>query len=191
MTIFISFGHRKRVGKDTAARFLSSYLRMNRKGSNIQAQGFADKGKAMCHELYAWAGLQSAQYYEDHSEEKELVLPAIGLSPRQIYINFMSKAVRENVYDLTWIKYLLHSVSCDICIVKDLRFPVEADMIHEHGGYVFKIDRDDAPNDSDLADDALINYTLWDGIIENNGTLHEFNTKIEELGQKLLLQLPK
>ncbi len=191
MTLWVAFGHRKRVGKDTAARFLCSYLRLNRRGSNIQTHGYADKGKAICHDLYGWAGLESADYYEKYPEQKEIILPKLGKSPRQIYIDFMSHAVRAHVYDLTWIKYLLHNVQCDVCIIRDMRFPVEADMIQEAGGYVYRIDRDDAPNDSDFADDALIEYNSWNGTLKNNGTLHDFNKQIEELGKNLLLQLPK
>lgn len=191
MTIFVAFGHKKRVGKDTAARFLCSYLRMQLKGSNIQLHGYADKGKAVCHDLYAWAHLQSGQYYEDNPKEKEIILPALGKSPRQIWIDFMSTAIRNHVYDLTWVKYLMHNINCDVCIVKDLRFPVEADIIHEHGGYVFRIERDAAPNDSDLADDALLDFQAWDQTIYNNGTLAEFNKTIEQLGEMLLLQLKK
>lgn len=191
MTIFCTFGHKKRVGKDTAARFLCSYLRTHRRGSNIQVHGYADKGKSVCYDLYKWAGLQPGDYYEEHGDEKDVILPLIGMSPREIWIKFMSKAVRDKVYDLTWIKYLHHNVNCDVCIIKDMRFPIEADTIQEFGGYVYRIDRNDAPNDSDVADDALLDYSSWNGIITNNGTLHEFNKKIEELGRDLLLQLPK
>lgn len=188
-TVFISFGHRKRVGKDLAARLLVSYLRLERQNSNIQIKGYADKGKAVCHDLYGWAGLKDGQYYEDHPEEREIILPAIGKTPRQIWIDFMSRAVRDQVYDLTWVQYLLHNTHCDVCVIKDMRFPIEADMIQDMGGYVYRIDRKDAPNDSDLADDALLDYDRWNGIINNNGTLQEFNRQIEQLGQSLLLQI--
>ena len=190
-TIFIAFGHKKRVGKDLASRLLCSYLRLHRKGSDIQFHGYADKGKAICYDLYKWAGMQPAQYYEEHPNEKEVILPKLNMTPRDIWIKFMSEAIRDRVYDLTWVNYLLHNVHCDICIIKDLRFPLEADSIHEHGGYVYRIDRDDAPNDSDLADDALLDYTSWDGVIPNHGTLNQFNSQIELLGANLLLQLPK
>ena len=189
MTIFIAFGHRKRVGKDTAARLLCTHLRLNRKNSNIQVRGYADKGKQLCHELYSWAGLQDAQYYEDHPEEREIILPYLGKSPRQIWIDFMSKAIRNNVYDGTWTQYLHRNAQCDVCIIKDMRFPIEANKIQEEGGYVYKITRDCVPQQDDGADDPLEDYDRWNGIIANNGTLNELNRHMVVLGDSLLGQL--
>src|SRR5215831_16002209 len=90
MPKMIAFGHRKSVGKDSAARFLCSHLRIHLKGSNIQHHGFADKLKNVCHQLYGWAGLQDREYYEtpDTYKLKDEVLPVLGKSPRQIWIEF-------------------------------------------------------------------------------------------------------
>ncbi len=187
MTMFVAFGHRKRVGKNCAGRFLASYLRLNRKGANIQAHGFADKGKNVCWQLYEWAGLQEGQYYEDpaHEAEREVILPKLGKSPRQIWIDFMTKVARE-VHPGTWVDFIFENVKCDVCIIQDLRFPNEADKVHQYGGLVFRIDRAAAPNNSDIADDPLSAYTGWDGIIENNGTMKEFHDAIEAIGARVL-----
>jgi len=187
-TLFVSFGHRKRVGKDTAAKFLKNYLMLNLKNSNIVVKGFADKGKDICFDLFNWAGMQPGWFYEEQESAhlKDEILPSLGKSPRTIWIDFMSKAVREQVFDMTWVEYLLNTTECQLCIIKDLRFPVEAEAIKSIGGLVYRIDRADAPNDSDIADDALIGYEGWTGVIDNNGSLAEFNKKIEALGMEIL-----
>ena len=193
-TIFIAFAHRKRVGKSSASKFLCSYLRFKRHGSNIQTAAFADKLKLLCYELFSWAGLQPGSYYDDeeHQHEKEIILPLVKKSPRTLWIEVGNK-MRE-VYPMIWIDSLIQSPrlqGCDVCILTDLRYPNEAEAVQASSGFVYKIDRKDAPDTSDIADDALNDYTDWNGVIENNGTLKEFNKKIEELGANLLLQLPK
>src|SRR6187549_508755 len=87
----IAFGHQKDVGKDTAARFVMTHLRMNSRVKKVEKHGFADKLKDVCYQLYAWAGLMPGPWYEESPEKrklKEVVLPAIGKSPRQIWISF-------------------------------------------------------------------------------------------------------
>lgn len=190
MTVYIAFGHRKRVGKDTAARFLRSEIRIKRHGSDIQTHGFADKLKDICYQLYSWAGLQPGDHYEEpeHNHEKDVVLPLIGKSPRQIWID-VGNGIRERVYRDTWLDYLLHNIKCDICIIKDMRFPNEAEKILEKGGFVYKIERDSIVQDIDGADDPLEGFMMWSGVLKNNGTLQELNGTICKLSENLLLQI--
>jgi hypothetical protein len=189
--LFIAFGHRKRVGKDTAARFLSAYLRLKKKGLDIQQKGFGDKVKDITHQLYGWAGLQPGHYYEkpENAHLIEQILPRIGKSPRQIWIEFATKVARE-VYADTWLDYVLQTTEGDVCILKDLRFPNEAHKILDFGGYIYKINRADAPNNSDLADDQLVEFNQWTKILDNNGSIKEFHDKITtEIGDTILAQL--
>ncbi len=183
----VAFGHRKRVGKDTAARFLSSYIRLAKKGSNVQVHGFADKLKSIAHELYFWAGLHPGEFYEDEANThlRDVILPAIGKSPRRIWIDLGTHVGRAIYWD-TWVDYLQYSIFADVCIIKDMRFPNECERIKSLGGFVFKIERDDAPNDSDEADDPLKDYTGWSAVIENNGSLGALNKKIEAIGEMVL-----
>jgi hypothetical protein len=196
MTMFVTFGHRKRVGKDTAGRLLRSHLRLHKKGSDVQTHGFADKLKNVTHDIYGWAGLQSKDYYDDHPEEREIVLPKLGMSPREIWIKFATLVARE-VYPTTWIDYVLNTVFCDVCIITDLRFPNEADLIHDAGGVVYKIERDGGNRSeeaieegvNDIADDPMEGYNGWDAVITNNGSLKEFNDKIVKIAEAIILQI--
>jgi hypothetical protein len=177
MARLIAFGNRKNVGKDTAARFLCSHLRLLIKGSNIQVCGFADKIKDMTFELYKWAGLKPKEYYETRPMEKDIPLPLIGRSPREIWINFGTLVGREIYFD-TWVDHLFHNTTCELIIIKDLRFPNEAERIKKHGGMVIKINRPSVIHTPDIADTPLEDYNGWTHVIENDGTLADFNKKI-------------
>ncbi len=189
-TLFIAFGHRKRVGKDTAGRFLCSDLRIAKRNSNIQVASFATKLKDVCFQLYGWAGLMPGEFYDEPQNEhlKDVVLPLLGKTPRRVWIE-MGTHVGRTIFGDTWTEYLFRNTKCDVCIIRDMRFPNEADQVLARGGLVYRIDRADAPNDSDEADDPLANYDKWSGIIENNGTLGDFNRHIIGIGKRIVTML--
>ncbi len=179
----IAFGHEKSVGKDSAAGFVMTHLRTNSRFKRVQKKGFADKLKDVCYQLYSWAGLMPSSWYEESSEHrklKEVVLPLIGKSPRQIWISFGNE-VKAATYQDTWVDYLLRSVQTDFLIVSDLRFPYEASKIKSLGGLVVKIIRPSIPHTSDAADDPLLDYKGWDVIIENDATLAHLHHNVVSL----------
>lgn len=183
----IAFGHRKRTGKDTAANFLVSHLRMTYPGINVQKRGFADKLKAVAHELYAHHGLKPGSYYEEpeNAHLRYVKLPGIGMTPVEIWIA-LGNGVRDRVHEATWYEYLLNSSRVDVLVVKDMRFPREAEGILALGGHVYRIDRDVAPVDADGADDQLVNFDKWTGKISNNGTLQDFHREVVQIADRLL-----
>jgi len=192
--LFIAFGHRKNVGKDTAARFLTSYLKVNKRGIKIEVHGFADKLKDVCHQLYSWAGLMPGWYYEKPESriQRNVVLPKLNKSPRQIWIDF-ANAIRERTYADTWLDFLLNNSEVkrnDVCIIKDMRFPNEADRIQQSGGLLIKIERPGIVHVRDEADDPLENFSTWDKVFENQegnlGVLHE---QIECLAKEIMPRL--
>lgn len=176
----IAFGHQKDVGKDEAAKFVMAHLRTNSRFRRVQKKGFADKLKDVCYQVYSWAGLMPGPWYEESSERrklKEVVLPMIGKSPRQIWISFGNE-VKAATYLHTWVDYLLRSTECDFLAISDMRFPYEADRIKSLGGIVVKILRPSVPHTSDAADDPLLDYDKWDAVIVNDGTLGDLYDKV-------------
>ncbi len=164
----LAFGHQKRVGKDTAARFAMTHLRSNSKVRKAEKRGFADKLKQVCFELYAWAGMMPAAFYEENGKGplKDVVLPKLGKSPRDIWIAFGNE-VKAAAYRDTWVDYLFSSTKCDFLVISDMRFPYEADRIKGLGGVVIKIVKPDVPHTSDAADDPLLSYDRWDCVLTN------------------------
>lgn len=182
----IAFGHRRRTGKDTAGKLLEQIIRLENPRLLVRCKSFAWKLKEICFQLYAWAGLREPSYYDSYEDSKEISLPALGKSPRTIWIevgNFL-----RNVYPETWINYLIRGItSCDVLIITDLRYENEAAIIKTHGGYCIKVERPEIPEYDDIADSGLKNYTNWDRILINNGTLNDLNESVKKLKKELFV----
>ncbi len=165
--IILGIGHYSRTGKDTFANALVTILR-EMGIVRVGRRSFASKLKEVTHELYAWAGLQDEAYYNDpaHEHERDVKLPALDLTPVEVWVQFGTPAVREQVYDGTWIDYLLRTDhNLDVMIIPDVRFPNEIQAIREAGGYLTKIVRDGYGPKMTVADLALLYYTKWDNVI--------------------------
>lgn len=198
MSLVIAFGHRKLVGKDTCAKYLSTILKTEVRGLNLQRYAFADELKDQCHRLYGWAGLKCRQHYEEHPHEKSMFLERIGKTVRDIWIDYGTLVGRE-VYAHTWVDFLFHRPSCDVMLITDLRFPNEFDRVRELGGLLVKVENPAVPYTDDAADRPLREKpdNEWDCVIDNNGTLNDlyskmaaFRTKFVGLGGKTLCQHP-
>lgn len=175
----IAFGHRQDVGKSTAARFLIGELRIRNPNIRVVQANFSDKVKTVAYDLYAWSGLQPGHYYEDNYHLKNITLPLIGKSPRELWIG-VGNSIRT-IYDPTWSDYLFKTVHADVLVIGDMRFPTEANAVVATGGCIYRIDRDSAKKITDSADDPLADYTGWTGIIPNNTTLGDFHKEIMKL----------
>lgn len=169
----VAIGYKKSRGKDSLANFIKDHLSIHCKGCKVKKIGFADKLKDVCYQLYGWAGLQRGVYYETHYEEKEIILPAIGMSPREIWIK-VGNMLRE-VYGYTWIHYVTKNPqSVDVLLVKDLGFWNEAEEVRTSGddNILVKMDRE-GPMASDGRETELDRWSDWDIIAANHGTLQD------------------
>ena len=167
-TLTIGLGHYKRTGKDSFANFLLQACRERDPGFAIGKRSFAYKLKQIYQELYGWAGLREPEYYEtvEGEQYREIVLPEIGKSPRQIWIDMGTKAVRRHVYEPTWLDYLLKGQhDLDVMVIPDVRFTNEAEAIRKSGGVLVKVVRPGYGPGPDVADRALLDYDGWDYVI--------------------------
>lgn len=186
-TIYIGLGHKKRVGKDTFGMYLSNAFHMA--GRTADRRGFADKLKGVAYQLYGWAGLMPGKYYEENPEERNTIIKPLGKTVRQIWIDLGTPAIREQVYDRTWIDYLLNQPRThDIVIIPDLRFPNEAEAIHAKGGLCIKVEMPSLPDTDDVADCALDGHNIWDYTVVNNGTKDLLREKADKLAREIMLR---
>lgn len=174
MKIF-AFGHRRYVGKDTAGRFLMNHLRETYPDKKICKGSFAYKLKQQCEEMF---GLQKPEFYDIPGNEKlkDVIVPEIGKSARTIWIEWGQAA--KAVHDGVWVDYLLKNTTCDILLITDFRYPVEAHAIQKQGGILIKLERDAEKKHNDVADCALDDFNDWDYIIKNNGSLNELHDNV-------------
>lgn len=178
----IAFGHKARVGKDTAAKYLVSYLRTANKNhsfKDIRHCSFAYELKQRCYDLFGWAGLHSPEHYEAYPDQKEQILWKIGKSPREIWIEFGNHM--RSIYPDIWIDLVFNTnIDADLLIISDLRYPNEANRIIAENGHCIRIDKHDAPIRTDVADTALVGFGGWDLVINNDGTLNKFYKDITD-----------
>lgn len=160
-------------------RLALSFARQYFPQIRCQRISFGDQLKKASFLMFSWGGLQEAVYYDNHPAEREVVLPAIGLSPRQIWDEIGSQVAA--LCPKVWPEMALQEVDCDIGFVPDLRRPVEVDYVRQFHGTCVKINRKAAPVSDHIVDTALADFNDWNEILENDGTLRQFNAKIKTL----------
>ncbi len=175
----IGFGHKKKVGKDTAVRFALAHLRQEYPHIKSCRRGFSDAIKDIAFRAYAWGGLQDDLFYANHPNEEDIELPAIGKSPRQIWDELGTK-LRE-ICPKTWAELIFYDLDADIVLFDGIRFPTEIDYVRQFNGKVYRIIKDNAPKSEHEVDHALDGYQGWDGTIDNNGTMRDFGKQIKEI----------
>jgi len=185
MSLIVAFGHRKRTGKDTAAQMLTQHLTRLAPELKVEQVSFATKLKEVSYELFKWGGLQPGAFYEIEANAhlREVVLPLIGKTPRQIWIevgNFM-----RQVHPEVWIKNALF-VDADVIIVRDMRYFNEAGEVEGRGGLRYKMIRNSAPISNDVADCNLDTYDRWTELVYNNGSLDDLDSKVESLANRVI-----
>jgi hypothetical protein len=164
---YLGIGHYSRTGKDSLANMIielnNGFNPENR--IRIKKISLAWKLKQICYELYAWAGMMPPEHYDTPEGEgdRELILRPIGMTPVEIWVAMGTPAVRENVYDRTWIDYVLQTDhDCDLLITPDVRFPNEGQEWKYMGGKLVKTVRAGYGPRNTVADKALLGYQGWD-----------------------------
>ena len=164
MGALIGIGHRKRSGKDTAAKILMEGNPM------VKRVAFADLLKAGVNLWHGWD--------ERHSDGdlKEVVDPYYGYSPRYAYVNIGTDCIRDHHSRTFWVDCALRvarkwrAAGYDV-VITDVRFPNEADMIKAEGGVVWKTDRPSMPpldmENDHVSETAMANYEGWDEVLVN------------------------
>lgn len=166
MTRIIGLGHYSRTGKTTLAEFLK--LSCRRRKITAEICPFAWKLKDVAYQLYGWAGLKPPEHYETQSgaKDRDTVLPALGMTPVDLWVALGTTAIRQNVYDATWVDYVTKTPrQSDVLIIPDVRFPNEIDAIRSLGGIVVKVECVGIKPRDTVADQALVDFTEWDACI--------------------------
>lgn len=182
--LIIAFGHQRRRGKDTSASMAREYLQ--RTGRPCVKDAFAKSLKDGIGKCVL--GLTAAQL---HSSQKEVVDPFWGHTPRQMLQHIGTEVMRRHFRDDVWAKTLerrvLQTPEAHF-VVADLRFLNEVEAIKRLGGVVVKCVRDvkKHPSDFHISEQALLDFTQWDFVLDNNGTLDHLKRQIEQMCRQLL-----
>jgi hypothetical protein len=172
----IGLGHYSRTGKDTLANAMIEWFGQFSPGVKVIKLSFGWKVKQTTHELYAWAGLREPEFYEtpEGAKLRDVVLPLLGMTPVDIWVKFGTDAVRNQVYENTWIDYVTKNEhKADVAIVPDVRFPNEVAAMRAAGAKLVKVVRPGFGPKKTKADRALLGYTGWDYVVGASGEIAE------------------
>jgi len=184
----IGIGHRSDHGKDTLANVMVSTLQES--GLRVKKIPWAWKLKDICYQLYAHFGLREPEFYEtpEGRSVRNVKLPDINLTPVEIWIKVGTPAIRDNVWDSTWVDYLRlsnESKTYDVIVAPDTRFYNEIDVCD----YTIKLTNPRIPNrEGESVDEILKNYNGWHFNMENDTTLGDLEAKGRMLATLLLKQ---
>jgi len=177
--LIVGFGHRQGVGKDTVARFVHRSLHME---ADLSAEivHFARRIKVTTYKLFRCVGMQDPGWYDAHPEMRDIPLPELRKSPRDIWIEFGNK-VRDIDPDI-WIRNALDDhprPEASVVLIPDVRYPNEVKAIRDRGGLVIKVVRPGVPESGDVADSALAGMKAgaWDRVVVNDGDINALKRK--------------
>ncbi len=179
--VLIGLLGKKGSGKDTVADHLvhsNGYTKM----------AFAEPLKDACKTLFNFS---EEQLYGDL---KEVIDDNWGVSPRTVLqfvgtdlIRKQMGSIMPQIGEKFWVHGLkvryMNGLSKDPnfkCIVSDVRFQDEADMVMELGGIVVKLERDAVAADEHISEKG-IDTVRHNVLIKNNGTIKKLHDQIDQL----------
>ena len=173
----LAFGHKSGVGKDTIANLIVKVLRTQMSYQDtIDIAGFADPLKAQCYQEFKSYGHLSPEQYEFNRDHRKTILPELNMTAVDLWVS-VGNYYRTLDEDY-WVKKLFdkYKTSSGVLLIKDLRYPNEAEAVKRHGGKIIKINNDRAAIYNSVADTAMDNYSGWDMIINNNTSISDLLT---------------
>lgn len=186
--MLIALGHEAQVGKDTFAMFLVNHLRrLNWKGLKITREGFADRLYDLAYATYRWAGFQSRQFYQENPKQKEVILPLVGKTPRDILIG-LGNIAREFDPGI-WLNAVVKDRGHHLKIIPDLRKLNEFEYCEANEVYRIKIMIPGRPPSTFQSDVDLqpIPTERWSEIILNDGDLSCLNAKAVDFAERVVI----
>ena len=183
-------------GKDTIAEIIkqiSPYY-------NWEVKKFAGKLKVIAEIL---TGVPK-HHFEDQEFKKRDMAPEWGMTYRELLQKLGTDALRNGLHENVWVNSLFADYQANTVavgtsefditekdedpnwIITDTRFPNEIEAVKKYKGIAIKVVRDtgNTVGVTHESETALDNYTNWDYVIENNGTLDELRSKVISILEK-------
>ena len=136
---------------------------------------FADDIKKIAYNYFGWHG--------GKDELGRKLLQDIGTTGRNYNRNIWVDKVVTKIQWWTW-----QSSDNQLAVVTDTRYPNEIQRVkHEFSDVVtIRITRDSVEKLKHTSETALDQWTDWDYLVENNGSLEEFQKKILEIMEEII-----
>lgn len=172
--VLIGLAGKAGVGKDTAADYLQAKFDFVR---YALASPIKEAIKAMF-------GLTDRHFERDM---KEVVIPWIGKSPRQLAQLLGTEYGRNLIGEDIWLRMAKQRImaAADVgapgLVITDVRFDNEADMIRNAGGRIIHVWRDFAKPVAAHLSEAGVKIDSRDYVLRNNGSISVLFCGIEQI----------
>lgn len=167
--MIVGFTGYKTAGKDTAAEVLI------RRGWAPYA--LADPLRAVCRELFGWS--------PGRMLHKEKVDPYWGISPRQAMQTVGTELIRHRLAEIHptterfWVKRMgmFAAQNAGNIVVTDVRFPDEAEAIHDLGGMLIRVNRPGRGADGHESESYIASLPA-DYDVDNSGNIEQLHDQV-------------
>lgn len=171
-----------RSGKDTVAKLLEPY--------GFVRVALADGVREMALAIDPWIDAPSASDMPEEICRLSELVDQIGwehakgfTEVRRLLQVIGTEAVRNIVGPDTWIKIAGKKVSDALAqdkdvVITDVRFPNEANWIHEIGGEIWRIMRPGVSRANNHASEFGIDKLGWDRVINNDGPIDDLDEAV-------------
>jgi len=172
--MIIGIGYRAGSGKDTVANLLATH-------HGFRRRAFADALKEAARAIFH---LDDDQLYGQLKEAEDVFWRR---SPRFILQKLGTECLRHGYDADVWVqslrKHIIDNPDQRDWVVPDIRFKNECQAIRDWGGVLWRVDRPglEARGIAGHASETeLDNFTGWDLVIDNGGTLQQLEVRVEE-----------
>lgn len=162
-----------RSGKSTVAMHL------------IDTHGFAEYAFAepIKEGLRVMFDLDDDQLY---GERKEVVIPWLGVSPRELAQTLGTEWGRRHVQDDVWLRLAqrwLQRVPRFLTgvVFSDVRFENEAEFVRRNGGVIVHLVREDRPEVREHVSERGVAVSEGDLVIRNEGGIDELHRRVDDM----------
>lgn len=179
----IGLAGRKRSGKSTIAEYLQETM-------HTEVFAFADPIRWACDAIFS--ALIAPKFWD--KLEREEVIPAIGMSRRQVEQTLGTQWGRDRIHRDLWLIILQHRMQkvlrdcprTKLVVIEDIRYENEATFVRAMGGTVIHVLRPSImsglPADQHESEKG-INWKCAEGdkILLNDGSIEELLSKIDAM----------
>ena len=183
------------------------YILKNKKFIHVHKKAFAYKLKCIVQFLtnYKMQVVDEKTFtnkvYDYTQFDKNYFVDAFGMTIGNMLQKVGTDAIRNNVHTNAWVEALFVDMDNmkenDIWVITDVRFKNEANAIKERNGFLIRVNgdplkiRENSTRDLNHQSEVdLDDYTEWDYVLENNGTLHDLEDTVnQDLIEPLVAEL--
>lgn len=175
-------------GKDTIADIIMQYTPYH----NWEIKKYAGKLKDIAEIL---SGVPKINF-EDQEFKKQDMGAEWEMTYRDLLQKLGTEAMRNGLHKNVWVNALFAdykgqqnadgSFSHPNWLITDTRFPNELEAAKTHNGITIKVVRESGNTigTTHTSETALDDYTKWDYIVDNNGSLEDLKTQVLSILEK-------